>query len=211
MTYILLIIAATAPQRYARINLEEIYMQEIKLLVTDLDNTTYNWIDFYVPSFLAMVQELSRFTGIGEDELKASFKRLHQQHKTSEYTFAIQQLDVLREENKGRVLYPDISADDELPRRGLCPASPGRHGDGGGLRQLANSQGAGLAPATPSPFTPGPGQSLRSLSTVNPFPPARGKSFLIPSPLEGEGQDGGDSCFPLVRGERILYHTAFVF
>ena len=26
-----------------------------------------------------------------------------------------------------------------------------------------------------------------------PFPPARGKSLLTPSPLEGEGQDGGDN------------------
>jgi len=30
-------------------------------------------------------------------------------------------------------------------------------------------------------------------SALNPFPPARGKFFLIPSPLEGEGEDGGES------------------
>ncbi len=70
-------------------------MLPIKLIITDLDNTLYNWVDFYVPSFLAMVKELSRLSGIDEESLKASFKRVHERYKTTEYTFAIQELDVL--------------------------------------------------------------------------------------------------------------------
>jgi phosphoglycolate phosphatase len=76
-------------------------MKKIKLVVTDLDNTIYNWVDFYVPSFLAMIQELSKLTGISQAELKASFKRIHEKYRTTEYTFAIQQLDVLQEINSG--------------------------------------------------------------------------------------------------------------
>lgn len=76
-------------------------MPTIKLVVTDLDNTIYNWVDFYVPSLLAMVRELSRATRINEETLKASFKRVHEHHKTTEYTFAIQELDVLSEETRG--------------------------------------------------------------------------------------------------------------
>lgn len=76
-------------------------MKNIKLVVTDLDNTIYNWVDFYVPSFLALIQELSKLTGISQAELKASFKRIHEKYRTSEYTFAIQQLDVLQEINSG--------------------------------------------------------------------------------------------------------------
>lgn len=76
-------------------------MKNIKIIITDLDNTIYNWVDFYVPSFLAMVQELSRSTGVSQAKLKASFKKIHEKYQTSEYTFAIQQLDVLQEINSG--------------------------------------------------------------------------------------------------------------
>jgi phosphoglycolate phosphatase len=73
----------------------------IKAILTDLDNTLYNWIDYYVPSFLAMVSELSTLTGIDQEKLKSSFKRVHERHKTTEYSFAIEQLDVLTQANKG--------------------------------------------------------------------------------------------------------------
>ena len=73
----------------------------IKLVIIDLDNTLYNWVDFYVPSFNAMVKELSRLTGIDEKVLRESFKRVHKKHKTTEYAFSIQELDVLSEINAG--------------------------------------------------------------------------------------------------------------
>lgn len=43
-----------------------------------------------------MVRELSNITGISEPELKSSFKRVHERHRTSEYAFAIEELDVLK-------------------------------------------------------------------------------------------------------------------
>ena len=73
----------------------------IKVIITDLDNTLYNWVDYYVPSFLAMVTELSRITGIDRETLKASFKRVHEHYKTTEYSFAIEQLDVLAQAHQG--------------------------------------------------------------------------------------------------------------
>ncbi len=73
----------------------------IKAVITDLDNTLYDWIGFYVPSFLAMIKRLGQLTAINEEELKASFQRLHQKYRTSEYTFSIQQLDVLRKDTEG--------------------------------------------------------------------------------------------------------------
>lgn len=73
----------------------------IKLVIVDLDNTIYNWVDYYVPSFNAMVKELVRLTGIDEQVLRASFKRVHQKHKTAEYAFSIEELDVLSESNAG--------------------------------------------------------------------------------------------------------------
>lgn len=73
----------------------------IKLLITDLDNTIYNWVDFYVPSFNSMVQELSRITAIDERALRESFKRVHQKHRTTEYAFSIEELDVLSQTDAG--------------------------------------------------------------------------------------------------------------
>jgi FMN phosphatase YigB (HAD superfamily) len=69
----------------------------IELVVLDLDNTLYDWVGYYVPAFRAMLAEVSRLTGVPKDELKASFQRVHQRHGTSEYAFAIEELDVLQE------------------------------------------------------------------------------------------------------------------
>lgn len=76
-------------------------MDQIKLIITDLDNTIYNWVDYYAVSFRLMLAELVRITGIEESRLKASFKRVHQRHRTSEYAFAIQELDVLADQDRG--------------------------------------------------------------------------------------------------------------
>jgi len=73
----------------------------IKLVCTDLDNTLYNWVDYYVPSFLAMVNELSRLTGKSSESLKEGFRRVHQRHRTTEYSFAIQEVAVLAEYTRG--------------------------------------------------------------------------------------------------------------
>lgn len=73
----------------------------IKLVITDLDNTIYNWVDYYVPSFNAMVAELVRLTGLDEHALRQSFKRVHQKRGTSEYSFSIEELDVLADVNRG--------------------------------------------------------------------------------------------------------------
>lgn len=73
----------------------------IKLLITDLDNTLYNWVDFYVPAFNAMLTELVKLTGLDESALRSSFKRVHEKHKTTEYAFSIQELDVLASESRG--------------------------------------------------------------------------------------------------------------
>jgi FMN phosphatase YigB (HAD superfamily) len=65
-------------------------------VITDVDNTLYDWLNFYIPSFLAMVEEIHRISGVDVSSLKRSFRRVHQAHGTSEYAFAIQELDVLQ-------------------------------------------------------------------------------------------------------------------
>lgn len=73
----------------------------IKLLITDFDNTLYDWVDYYVPCFNAMVCEIVKITKLNEKDIRQSFKRVHQKHKTSEYSFAIEELDILDSVDNG--------------------------------------------------------------------------------------------------------------
>lgn len=73
----------------------------VRLVITDVDNTLYDWLRFYIPSFLAMVEEVHRISGVDIPALKASFRRVHQAHRTTEYVFAIQELDALEHIDAG--------------------------------------------------------------------------------------------------------------
>ena len=73
----------------------------IRVVVADLDDTIYDWSSFYIPSFLAMVEELHRIAKVDVETLKRSFKRVHEKHRTTEYAFAIQELDALAEIDHG--------------------------------------------------------------------------------------------------------------
>jgi FMN phosphatase YigB (HAD superfamily) len=72
-----------------------------RLLISDVDNTLYDWVAFYVPSFRALVSEISRVSRVPEDQLWPSFRRLHQKHGTTEYPFAIQEIDALDDVDRG--------------------------------------------------------------------------------------------------------------
>lgn len=75
-------------------------MCRIDLVIVDLDNTIYDWVEYYIPAFQAMTSVLNDITGIDESELRASFKRVHQEHHSAEYPYSIQELDVLTEDDK---------------------------------------------------------------------------------------------------------------
>lgn len=63
------------------------------LLITDLDNTIYNWVDYYAASFRGMLHALSRTMKVPEQELIEDFRNVFKQHGTVEYSFSIQELD----------------------------------------------------------------------------------------------------------------------
>ena len=58
-----------------------------KLLITDLDDTLYSWIDFFVPAFYEMVRELSSLTGIEEETLLREYQEQHRMVGTVEFPF----------------------------------------------------------------------------------------------------------------------------
>ncbi|QOV40263.1 HAD family hydrolase [Streptomyces ferrugineus] len=66
------------------------------VLITDLDNTLYDWIDYFGPCFRAMVDELSSAADVDPDELHRQFQAVYSRHRAPEYRWAIRELDFLR-------------------------------------------------------------------------------------------------------------------
>jgi len=62
------------------------------LLITDLDNTLYDWVTYFASSFRAMVKDLAKVLDIDEETLLDEFKVVHQHHGSSEHPFAIFEL-----------------------------------------------------------------------------------------------------------------------
>jgi FMN phosphatase YigB (HAD superfamily) len=60
----------------------------MKLLVTDLDNTLYDWVTFFSTSFAALVSALEVRFDIPRNVLLREFKQVHQYHHNSEHPFA---------------------------------------------------------------------------------------------------------------------------
>lgn len=50
-----------------------------KILITDLDDTLYSWIGFFIPAFYDMVNELSSILKTPEEQLIKEYKALHQE------------------------------------------------------------------------------------------------------------------------------------
>lgn len=62
------------------------------LLITDLDNTLYNWVDYFGKSYRGMVHAVAREMKISEDEFNAGAKEVYSKVGTLEYSFLIQDL-----------------------------------------------------------------------------------------------------------------------
>jgi phosphoglycolate phosphatase-like HAD superfamily hydrolase len=62
---------------------------KISLVVTDLDNTVYDWVSAFVPAFYEMVGEASKILGVSEDVLLDNLRAVHQKHGNSEHPFAL--------------------------------------------------------------------------------------------------------------------------
>jgi phosphoglycolate phosphatase-like HAD superfamily hydrolase len=69
--------------------------REIKVLVTDLDNTLFDWFGIWYASFSAMLHEIVRISGIPVETLEQEIKAVHEKHGTSEYAFLIEELPSL--------------------------------------------------------------------------------------------------------------------
>ncbi len=67
-----------------------------KLLITDLDNTLYDWVTFFTASFKSMVEDLTAILDVPEETLLNEFKAIHQRYGNSEQPFALLELPSLK-------------------------------------------------------------------------------------------------------------------
>jgi phosphoglycolate phosphatase-like HAD superfamily hydrolase len=74
-----------------------------KLLVCDLDNTLYDWVGYFVPSFYAMVDSVVQITHCDREKLLDDFRAVHQRHHNTEHPFALLETDTIKS------LYPNAS------------------------------------------------------------------------------------------------------
>lgn len=68
----------------------------IKLLITDLDDTLYDWTGFFVPAFYAMAEEISSMTHIEMPVLLEEYHKVHQELGTLEFPYATLRLPSIR-------------------------------------------------------------------------------------------------------------------
>jgi FMN phosphatase YigB (HAD superfamily) len=65
-------------------------------LITDLDNTLFDWVDVWVKSFTRMLDKVVEISQIPREILIPEIANIHQQHGTSEYAFLLEELPSLR-------------------------------------------------------------------------------------------------------------------
>jgi len=69
----------------------------IRLVVCDLDNTLYDWVSYFVPSFYAMVDKTLKITGWERERLLDELQIVHQKHYDSEHPYALLETTLVAE------------------------------------------------------------------------------------------------------------------
>jgi phosphoglycolate phosphatase len=69
---------------------------KVGLLITDLDNTLWDWVDIWHKSFSALLHGIVRISGIPQDQLEPEIRQIHQHHGTAEYSYLISDMPSLQ-------------------------------------------------------------------------------------------------------------------
>lgn len=89
-----------------RISLEDYTLSchKVSVVITDLDNTLFDWFEVWHRSFKAMLDVIVDKSGIPRDDLLSEIKAIHQRHRTSEYAFLIEEIPSLQTKHPGKNL-----------------------------------------------------------------------------------------------------------
>lgn len=71
-------------------------------LITDLDNTLFDWVDLWLNCFSPMLERIVEVSGISKETLLPEISAVHQKHGTSEYSFLIEEVPSLKAFLAGR-------------------------------------------------------------------------------------------------------------
>ena len=99
-----------------------------RLLVTDLDNTLWDWFAAWYGSFSAMLNRLVELSGIPADVLEPQIRAVHQVRGTTEYSFLLDEVPALVEASGA--VPPSVRYDEALHqlhsrRRAMTRLYPG--------------------------------------------------------------------------------------
>lgn len=83
---------------------------QVRLLVTDLDNTLWDWFHAWYSSFSAMLVKLSELSGVSQWQLEKEIQVVHRRWRTSEYSYLLNEVPSLVSAAHGR---PPLEAYDE--------------------------------------------------------------------------------------------------
>src|ERR1700724_2530764 len=72
---------------------------KVSLLVTDLDNTLWDWFEIWYRSFSALLEGIVRISGIPQDQLEPEVRQLHQLRGTAEYSYLISEMPSLKKQH----------------------------------------------------------------------------------------------------------------
>ena len=100
----------------------------ITVLVTDMDNTLFDWLEMWRTAFGAMLDRLVIDSGLPRETLEEELSAVHRDHGTTEYAFAIQALPSLRTRHPGEDLptrYAAAIKAYRTARRGTLKLYPG--------------------------------------------------------------------------------------
>lgn len=73
-----------------------------KVLVCDLDNTLYDWVSYFVPSFYAMVDKTVELIDCDRDLLLDDLREVHKIYHDSEHPFALLETNTVKNHFKGK-------------------------------------------------------------------------------------------------------------
>jgi phosphoglycolate phosphatase len=79
----------------------------IQLVVTDMDNTLYSWINYIVPAVEAMVDVVCKATGFPRIRVIQALKQVYEKYESNEYPYALQESAIFAE-------FPDFPSFDKL-------------------------------------------------------------------------------------------------
>jgi FMN phosphatase YigB (HAD superfamily) len=76
-----------------------VHRRNVSVVITDLDNTLYDWVEMWYQAFSAMFAKILAEVaqkGITRDRLISEIRSIHQAHGTSEYAFLLEEIPCLR-------------------------------------------------------------------------------------------------------------------